>query len=117
MSTAKNNFARLPAACFLLVVFAQICFSQTAPQVLKVDPPSWWVRHSLNPVRLLIHGKNLQGARVQPLDRGVKFGVEREFDRHLRVRRRFHCAEQQARYTALSGNHSQRHNQRPRSRS
>jgi glycosidase len=29
-----------------------------------VDPPSWWVGHSLNPVRVLIHGTNLRGARV-----------------------------------------------------
>jgi len=36
-----------------------------APEIVKVDPPSWWVRSSLNPVRVLIRGRNLQGARVQ----------------------------------------------------
>lgn len=75
MSAAKNGFAKLPASCFVLVIFAQLCFSQTAPRVFKVDPPSWWVGHSLNPVRLLIQGNNLHGARVQPLDRGVRFGM------------------------------------------
>jgi glycosidase len=36
-----------------------------APLVTKVEPPSWWTRHSLNPVRLLVRGKNLGDARVQ----------------------------------------------------
>jgi len=39
--------------------------SAQTPEILKIDPPSWWTRSSLNPVRLLIHGKNLQDARVQ----------------------------------------------------
>jgi len=36
-----------------------------APEIVKVDPPSWWVRSSLNPVRLMIRGRNLHDARVQ----------------------------------------------------
>src|SRR5688500_4239188 len=75
MSAAKTSFARVLATCFLLIVFAQLCYSQDVPQIFKVDPPRWWVRHSINPVRLLIHGRNLSGARVQSLDPGVKFGV------------------------------------------
>ena len=35
------------------------------PQVLKVDPPSWWAGSSLNPVRLLIRGNGLKNARVR----------------------------------------------------
>ncbi|HEX5604004.1 MAG TPA: alpha-amylase family glycosyl hydrolase [Pyrinomonadaceae bacterium] len=35
-----------------------------SPQILKVDPPSWWTRSTVNPVRLMIHGRNLQDARV-----------------------------------------------------
>jgi glycosidase len=35
-----------------------------APQILKVDPPSWWKGSTVNPVRLMIHGRNLQNARV-----------------------------------------------------
>src|SRR5215813_10015504 len=42
-----------------LTVFAQ------TPEIVKVDPPSWWVGSSVNPVRLMIRGRNLQGARVQ----------------------------------------------------
>ena len=42
-----------------LTIFAQ------APEILKVDPPSWWARSTVNPVRLMIHGRNLQDARVE----------------------------------------------------
>jgi glycosidase len=38
--------------------------SAQAPTIEKVDPPSWWAGHSINPVRLLVHGQNLAGARV-----------------------------------------------------
>lgn len=38
--------------------------SAQAPSVEKVDPPNWWANHSVNPVRLLIRGRNLSGARV-----------------------------------------------------
>src|SRR5262245_7750505 len=37
------------------------------PSILKVDPPSWWPGHSINPVRLVIRGKNLEGAKVVAL--------------------------------------------------
>jgi len=35
-----------------------------APIVSKVEPPNWWAAHTINPVRLLVRGKNLHGARV-----------------------------------------------------
>ncbi|HLN96951.1 MAG TPA: alpha-amylase family glycosyl hydrolase, partial [Pyrinomonadaceae bacterium] len=35
------------------------------PSVSKVEPPSWWAGHTLNPVRLLVRGQNLGGARVR----------------------------------------------------
>jgi len=34
------------------------------PSVTKVEPHSWWAGHTINPVRLLVRGKNLAGARV-----------------------------------------------------
>lgn len=43
-----------------------------APSVAKVEPPSWWAGHSINPVRLLVRGKNLAGARVTANKRGIK---------------------------------------------
>jgi neopullulanase len=47
-------------------------FTQSAPVVFKVDPPSWWIRSSVNPVRLLVRGKNLIGARVQIQGSGLR---------------------------------------------
>ena len=29
------------------------------PEVTKVEPPSWWPGHSIDPVRLLVRGQNL----------------------------------------------------------
>src|SRR6185295_4066883 len=62
--------AAVPLA--LLLVSAQIVRPQNAPEVYKVDPPSWWTRSSVNPVRLLVHGKNLKGARVEVTGSGVR---------------------------------------------
>lgn len=39
------------------------------PVVTKVEPPSWWAGHSINPVRLLLRGQNLAGARVRASSR------------------------------------------------
>jgi len=36
-----------------------------APVIEKVDPPNWFAGHSINPVRLLIRGRNLGGATFQ----------------------------------------------------
>ncbi len=35
-----------------------------APVVEKVDPPSWWVPSTVNPVRVMIRGKHLAGATL-----------------------------------------------------
>jgi len=43
-----------------------------APLVTKVEPPSWWARHTVNPIRLLLRGKNLAGARIRSLDQTIK---------------------------------------------
>jgi len=48
-------------ACALPLVLAL-----AAPQVVKVEPPEWWPGHTINPVRLLIRGANLAGARLRP---------------------------------------------------
>jgi neopullulanase len=56
------------ACTSLLILFAStICLAQGttgAPSVTKVEPPSWWANQAINPVRLLIRGKNLNGASV-----------------------------------------------------
>ncbi len=49
----------------LAVSLAGARASAQAPVVDKVDPPGWWAGHSINPVRLLIHGRNLAGASLE----------------------------------------------------
>jgi len=60
-----------PALVFLLFS-AQPSLSQTNPSILRVEPPSWWIGHSLNPVRVLIRGRGLHGATVQAAGGGVR---------------------------------------------
>ncbi len=57
---------------FLVLAAAFSCNAQSAPQVLKVEPPSWWAGSSLNPVRLLIRGNGLKGARVRTAASGLR---------------------------------------------
>lgn len=48
------------------------------PEVLKVEPPSWWPGHSINPVRLLVRGRGLGGARVEATaGSGLEIGLTR----------------------------------------
>ena len=62
------QLAKIQRAVTLFAVVMSAAFScaaqSNAPLVTKVDPPSWWVGHSINPVRVLIHGRNLAGARL-----------------------------------------------------
>ncbi len=61
------------AVCFLAAAVAVCALPQSAPpSVTKVEPPSWWARHTINPVRLLVRGRNLQGARVRATRAGTK---------------------------------------------
>ncbi|HVR69777.1 MAG TPA: alpha-amylase family glycosyl hydrolase [Vicinamibacteria bacterium] len=40
--------------------------SAAPPVVTKVEPPSWWPGHSLDPVRVMVRGRGLEGARLEP---------------------------------------------------
>ncbi|HSB09147.1 MAG TPA: alpha-amylase family glycosyl hydrolase [Blastocatellia bacterium] len=61
---------------FLLAV-TSLALAQAKPEVLKVEPPNWWARHSINPVRVMIRGRNLAGARVEALGYGIQTGLVR----------------------------------------
>ena len=54
-------------AALLIVFFAGLfaVAAAQAPGVAKVEPPSWWANHTINPVRLLIRGTNLRDARLR----------------------------------------------------
>jgi hypothetical protein len=73
-----KSAAHLPRT-LALVVFALLCLAagaraqnSPAPVVSKVEPPSWWAAHTINPVRLLVRGANLHGARVTPQRAGTE---------------------------------------------
>ena len=53
--------------CLIITVSAQ------APEIAKVDPPSWWVGSSMNPVRVMIRGRNLRSAQIKVP--GLRVGV------------------------------------------
>jgi neopullulanase len=59
---------KLAFCCLLTAVLGVTGAAQArGPSVTKVEPPSWWAGHSINPVRLLVRGENLAGARVEAL--------------------------------------------------
>lgn len=57
--------------CVLASVVAAGAAPQGSPSVAKLEPPSWWARHTINPVRLLVRGRNLEGARVRATRAGT----------------------------------------------
>jgi len=67
VSAFCGSISRLAvSSCILIVFVSASASSQTKlPSVTKVEPPSWWASHTVNPVRLLVRGQNLAGARVR----------------------------------------------------
>lgn len=65
---------KVPRLICLTIVVAAVCVvaSAQAPEVSKVEPPSWWAQSTVNPVRLLIRGHNLKGARVTSAAIGLR---------------------------------------------
>ena len=55
---------RHAARTLSLLALSAAALQAQAPTVEKVDPPNWWGQHSINPVRVLIRGKNLTGAQL-----------------------------------------------------
>ena len=70
----KRTRTFLVAFCVIswIILGTTLSSAQAQPAVSRVEPPSWWTQSTLNPVRLLISGKNLKGARVQLSGRGVQ---------------------------------------------
>lgn len=42
------------------------------PQIDKIEPPNWWINHTINPVQVLIYGHNLNEAKINLDQAGVK---------------------------------------------
>lgn len=69
---------KLTKRCFSAAVLNAVllgccaAFAQSAPDVSKVEPPSWWPRHSINPVRVMVRGRGLAGAQVTAQGAGLR---------------------------------------------
>jgi glycosidase len=64
----------LPALAALALLLPPGLPAAAPPEVLKVEPPSWWAGHSIDPVRLLVRGRNLAGAEVSGAGPGLTAG-------------------------------------------
>lgn len=60
----KNNLRYI--VCLLLTAYGLLLTvsAQDAPKVEKVEPPSWWANHTINPVRVLLRGENFHLAKT-----------------------------------------------------
>lgn len=76
IATSVRHAARIGSLIALLLGAFSVCAAQS-PEVVKVEPPNWWAGHSTNPVRLLIQGRNLSGAKVETDNTGLKVGSVR----------------------------------------
>ncbi len=66
---------RLIACLIVFFAFAGAVASNAAPSVEKVEPPNWWAGHSINPVRLLVRGKNLGSPETPPSVKSFPTGI------------------------------------------
>jgi glycosidase len=73
----NKNFPRLFALVVLYLSAVSVAAAQGAPEIVKVEPPSWWTGSTLNPVRVMLRGRNLTGARVEAEGAGVRTGLTR----------------------------------------
>ncbi|MDB6109981.1 MAG: alpha amylase catalytic region [Pedosphaera sp.] len=70
---AKRGSAKVLLFCWLGIMSSGMAL-RAAPEVQKVEPPNWWAGHSINPVQVLIRGKDLAGARVESPGVGLHAG-------------------------------------------
>lgn len=63
------------SSCFkfalLFIITAATMAAAQVPTVEKMDPPSWWVGSTINPVRVLVKGTNLGGAKIESATPGI----------------------------------------------
>jgi len=59
----KRN-SHLFATLAFVAINSLVC-AGSKPEISRVEPPSWWVDHTHNPVRLLITGTNLSAAQIK----------------------------------------------------
>ena len=71
----RLHFSRLLFFAGIALLASTSSVRAQAPEVLKVEPPGWWAGHSINPVRVLIRGRNLRDARVEIRGEGLRAGA------------------------------------------
>ncbi len=65
MMRSAIPFAKGFAACALLALAAGLARAQNhVPRVEKVEPPSWWAGHTVNPVRVIARGSYFQSVHA-----------------------------------------------------
>src|SRR5215218_7304267 len=80
MRNANTSASRLLLSLLFVCAASAVCTAQRLPSVTKVEPPDWWANHSVNPVRVMLRGQNLGGARVEAVGQGIKTGLVRVND-------------------------------------
>lgn len=67
---ADGLVLRLLFACALVALASLPAIAQNnGPHIDKIEPPSWWAGHTVNPVRLLVRGHDLQRVLAGTRDR------------------------------------------------
>jgi glycosidase len=67
-----TNFLRSLLVSAALLILANFVCAQSSPVITKVEPPNWWANHTINPVRLMVRGENLQNSSVKSLNDSLK---------------------------------------------
>lgn len=68
-SSSLRGFAPL-RLCVGIFLFS-IGVAAQAPTIEKIEPPSWWAQSTINPVRVMIRGRNLSGGRIESNTPGI----------------------------------------------
>ena len=68
---------RAPLAVTFLAMLWVAGLAAAQPAIAKVEPPNWWPGHTWNPVRVLMRGTALHGARVDAVGEGLSIGLVR----------------------------------------
>lgn len=68
----RKHFSYFQFALSALFVFIAVSLASAQPKISKIEPPSWWAGHTINPVRLLIRGENLKNAIVKSANNSLK---------------------------------------------
>ena len=88
---------------FVVLVSTTTVFGQ-APSVTKIDPPSWWANHTINPIRVLIRGTNLSGAIIRSPSPALRLSNLRRSSNYIFADLHISSTTKPGKYTLLVGN-------------